>query len=128
VRRASASVQHDEILAAAPKQQPSPPARMHVTDRGNPQGGSMIGGAAPAVPPKKTAQTHKQLPELASILNPSNDTEEVEEGDSSQPIRTDFQSVRKLDDDPRRANIVLEILMTEETYIHNMEQMIKVKS
>lgn len=43
------------------------------------------------------------------------------------PIRTDFQSMRKLDDDPQRANIVLEIMKTEEDYINNVEQMIKVR-
>ena len=51
----------------------------------------------------------------------------IESADSqSGPITTDFQSTRKLNDDPRRANAVLEILKTEETYINNVEQMIKV--
>eukprot|EP01087_Luapelamoeba_hula_P022102 TRINITY_DN7853_c0_g1_i1.p1 TRINITY_DN7853_c0_g1~~TRINITY_DN7853_c0_g1_i1.p1 ORF type:complete len:1027 (-),score=176.48 TRINITY_DN7853_c0_g1_i1:35-3115(-) len=44
---------------------------------------------------------------------------------SDDKIKTDFQASRKLDDDPKRANIILEILHTEETYIANVEQMIR---
>ncbi|KAL6073059.1 Rho guanine nucleotide exchange factor (GEF) 17 [Balamuthia mandrillaris] len=97
---------------------------------------SMLGSSSSSLSPPTSPTSSRPASEHSSNGNSTNSSFESLDGSDStpQPIATlppssgpDVHKTisHKLDDDEKRANIVLEIMHTEQTYINNMRQMLK---